>query len=170
MSKPAANPFFEADFSKMMDVSKFMDMSNMSKMFGEFKMPNMPQMPQIPMFNMEALMAVSRRNIEAMTAVNQAAFENWQSLGRRQAELFRQGIEEASTTLKAVMASETPEEKVMRQAEASKAALEKCMTNMRDIAETAAKCNALTMETVSTRMNEGMEELRGIMKTNARAA
>jgi hypothetical protein len=46
MSKPAANPFFEADFSKIMDMTKIMDMS---KMMGEFKMPG---------FNVDVLMSV----------------------------------------------------------------------------------------------------------------
>ena len=46
MSKPAANPFFEADFSKFMD---------MSKMMGEIKMTSV---------NMEAMMSCHRKNIE----------------------------------------------------------------------------------------------------------
>jgi len=152
MSKPATNPFFEADFSKLMDVSKMM---------GEFKVPN---------FNFEALMNAQRKNIEAMTAVNQAAFESFQSIARRQAELLRQGFEETSNTINAVMSSATPEEKVIRQAEASKAAVEKCVANARDITETLTKCNNQAMETVSNRLNESMQELRDIIKTNKAAA
>ena len=49
---------FETDFSKYMDVSKMM---------GEFKMPSV---------NMEAIMACHRKNMEAFTAVNQAAFDS----------------------------------------------------------------------------------------------
>ncbi len=157
MSKPASNPFFEADFSKLMDVSKMMDMS---KMMGEFKMPA---------FNFEALMNAQRKNIEALTAVNQAAFESIQSLARRQAELVRQGLEETTGMMNAMMSSPSPEDKVLRQAEASKAAVEKCMANARDITETLTKCNAQAMETVSNRLNEGLEELRDIIKTPGRA-
>ena len=152
MSKPSANPFFEADFSKFVDMSKAM---------GEFK---------IPSFNVEALMAAQRRNLEVMTAVNQAAFESWQSLIRRQAEMARQTFEEATNTISAVISSETPEEKLMRQAEASKSAVDKCLANARDIAETVAKCNYQAMETVSNRLNEGLEEFRSIMKNNNRTA
>ncbi len=149
MSKPTSNPFFEADFSKMMD---------MSKMMGEFKMPQ---------FNFEAMMNAQRKNIEAMTAVNQAAFESIQAIARRQAELMRQTFEETTQTMNAVMSSSSPEEKVIRQAEASKLAVDKCMTNAREIADTLAKCNTQAMETVTTRLNEGMEELREIIKTSA---
>lgn len=151
MSKPVSNPFFEADFSKLMDVSKMM---------GEFK---------VPQFNFEAMMAAQRKNIEAMTALNQAAFEGMQALMRRQAELMRQGFEEASGTMNAIMSCPTPEEKVLKQAEASKVAVEKCLANAKDIAETLTRCNAQAMETVTTRMNESVEELRGMIKP-ARAA
>lgn len=151
MSKPFTNPFFEADMSKFFD---------MSKMTGEFRMPQ---------FDMEAAMTLQRKNIEAWTALNQAMFESFQALCRRQADMARQSMEEMSQTMNAIVSCPSPEEKVIKQAEASKAALDKCLANVRDIAETLAKCNTHAMETVSTRMNEGMDELRGIIKNNRAA-
>ncbi len=65
------------------------------------------------------------------------------------------------------MACPSTEEKVIKQAEASKAAMEKCIANVRDIAETISKCNGQAIETVSLRMNEGLDELRGIIKNRA---
>jgi phasin family protein len=154
MSRPASNPFFEADFSKMMDVSKMM---------GEFKMP-------MPSYDVGAFMSACRRNMETMAAVNQAAFETMQVVTRRQADLVRQGFEEVSGIMNAMMSSPTPEEKVLRQAEASKVAMDKCMAGARDIAESVAKCHSRTMETVSNRMTEGLEELRTMMKNGKAAA
>jgi phasin family protein len=153
MSKPAANSFFETDFSKFAD---------MSKMMGEFKMPNM---------NVEAMMACQRKNMETFAAVNQATFETVQSLMRRQAEWFRQGIEEASALVNAVMTADTPEEKMIKQAEGSKACVEKCLANAREVAETVARSNAQAMETVSNRLSEGLDEFRDIVRSsNGRAA
>ena len=152
MSKPSANPFFEVDFSKFMD---------MSKMMSELKMPSI---------NFEAMMTAQRKNIEACTALNQAAFESMQALMRRQTELARQGFEEMASMMNAIMACPSPEEKVIRHAEISKAAVDKCMANAREIAETLAKCNHQAMETVSTRMNEGLEELKSIIKPTQVAA
>ncbi|MDP9126666.1 MAG: TIGR01841 family phasin [Pseudomonadota bacterium] len=152
MSKPASNPFFEADFSKFMDVSKMM---------GEFKMP---------FFDAEALSNAYRRNMETVALVNQATLETVQTLARRQAELVRQGFEETTGIVNAIMSGSTPEEKMLRQAEASKAAVEKCIANARDFAETVNKCHTKTMETVSNRMAEGLEELRGIIKNGKVAA
>ena len=151
MSKPAANPFFEVDFSKIPDFSK---------LASEFKTP----------FNMGPFLAAQRRNVETMTAVNQAAFESMQSLARRQTDMVRQSMEECATMMSAMMSAPSPEDKVMRQAEASKAAMEKCLANVRDIAETLNKCNSQAMEAVTTRLSEGMEELRGMMKSRQQDA
>jgi phasin family protein len=154
MSKPFANPFFEADMTKLFP------MTNMSKMAGDFRMPQ---------WDMEALLTVQRRNMEAYTTLCQAVFESWQSLCRRQADIAKQTMEETAQSVGAVASCPSPEEKVIKQAEVSKMAMEKCLANVRDIAETFAKCNNQALETVSTRMNEGLDELRGIIKTNRAA-
>ena len=151
MSKPNANPFADADFTKMLDVSK---------LFGEFKVPN---------FNYEAFAAAQRKNIEVMTSVNQAAFESFQGVARRQADLFRQGLEETSQLFNAVLSSQTPEEKFIRQAEASKVAVEKSLANVREISETMIKSNSQAIETLTNRLNEGLEEFRDIVKSGRAA-
>jgi phasin family protein len=152
MSKPFTNPFFEADMSKLFD---------MSKITGDLRLPQ---------FNVEAATNLHRKNIEAYTALNQAAFESFQALWRRQAEVARQIVEETTQTIQAIASCPSPEEKVIKQAEASKATINKCLANVRDVTETIAKCNAQALETVSTRMNEGLDELRGIVKTDRAAA
>jgi phasin family protein len=151
MSKPYANPFFEADMSKLFP---------MSKMTGDFRMPQ---------WDFEAMTTAHRRNVEAWTALSQAYYESWQSLWRRQADVCRQVVEETAQCVSAVASCPSPEEKVLKQAEVSKLAMEKCLANVRDITETLAKCNTQALETVSTRMNEGMDELRGIIKTDRAA-
>ena len=152
MSNPNTNPFFQADFSKFADLSKTM---------GDFK---------VPAFDFAALMAAQRRNIEAFTAVNQAAFESVQALARRQADFVRQGVEETTSLVNAIISSPSPEDKVLRQAEASKVVVEKCIANARDITETLTKCNNQAIETVTSRLSEGLEELRGIIKKPSQAA
>ena len=147
MSKPAANPFFEIDFSKFAD---------MSKMASEFKMP----------FSMEPMMAMQRRNVEAMTAVNQAAYESMQMIARRNMDMMRQGMEDMMGMMNSMMTmpSASPQEKVMRQAEVSKMAVEKCITNAKEVADTLNKCNTQAMEIVANRLSESMEEIRGMMQ------
>jgi phasin family protein len=152
MSKPAANGFFEADFSKYMD---------MSKMMGEFKMPSV---------NMDAVMTSHRKNVEACASMAQAMCETMQAVARRQAEWIRQYCEECSSMMNAVMAAETPEEKVIRHAEISKAAVDKCLAQAREIADTVGRANSQAMEAVSHRMSEGLDEFRDLLRNGKAAA
>ncbi len=164
MSKPFTNPFFEADMSKVFDTSKFFDLSktfDMSKMTGPCS---------IPQFDIEAAFALQRKNVEAFTALSQTAYENIQSLWRRQTDSCRQMMEELTQSMQATITSPTTEGKASKQAEVSKAALDKYMASLRDASETLAKCNSQVMETVSTRMNDSISELRGIVKKTDCAA
>ena len=151
MLKAATNPFFEVNFPKLMDASKVMT---------EFKVPN---------FGMQALMDMQRKNMEAVTAINQALIANLQSFVQRQAEMMRQGFEETTHLMTTVMSAPTPQEKVMRQAETSKILTEQCMTNIRDLTDSFAKGNTQTMETISNRMTDSVKELQGLMKTGVAA-
>ena len=69
-------PFLENDFSKM---------------FSEFKIPG---------FDMQALVATQRRNIEAVTAANQLAVEGVQAVMRRQTEIIEPNGRASSTVLR----------------------------------------------------------------------
>ena len=151
MLKAATNPFFEVNFPKLMDVSKVMT---------EFKAPNV---------NMQALMDMQRKNMEALATINQATIANLQSFVQRQAEMMRQGFEETTHLMTTIMAAQTPQEKVICQAEASKKMAEECMTNIRDLTDSFSKCSSQAMETISNRMTDSVKELQGLMKTGVAA-
>jgi phasin family protein len=146
--KSTSNPFIKTDMNQLKDPTK---------MIADFKIPSV---------DMKALIDVQRKNIEAFTVVNQTAFEQLQSFASRQTELMRQGLEETARLMSAVMSSSSTQDKVMHQAEVSKSVVEKCMAHMRDATETLAKCNSHAMETVSNRMSDGLEELRGLIKAD----
>ena len=158
MSKPAGNPFFEADFSKFMDMSKMMDMAKM--MGGEFKMQ-----PFAP--SMEGMMQLYRRNMEAMAAAQQMAWENAQEIARRQAELARQNIESAASLMQTVIAAQTPEEKVARQTEATKATMERCTANLKEVTDMMAKTQSQAMDAMNSHVCETLDQIQTIMKNAA---
>lgn len=147
MSKNPLNPFLEADFSKLFDMSKFV---------GDFKVPNV---------DVDALMVAHRKNLEALSSANQAAFEGLQSLARRQAELIRQGFEDTTNLVNSVVAQQSPEDRVAKQAEVTKATLERNVANLKELTELAARANYQAIEFISNRISEGLEELRSLVKT-----
>jgi len=158
MSKPASNPFFETDFSKFMDMSKIMDVSkimDMSKMMGDFKLPEL---------NMEAVMSSHRKNMEAVVSTNQMVLENVQAFIQRQAELTRQGFEMAMNMIQSVMQAPSPEEKVAKQAEATKAAMERCVSSLKELTDMMTRSQYQAMDAVSNRVCESIDEIQGMLK------
>ncbi|MDR3514619.1 MAG: phasin family protein [Azospirillaceae bacterium] len=131
-----ANPFFDVDFSKILS---------------EFKVPGV---------DVEAVLATQRKNIEALTAANQLAFEGVQTLVRRQTEILRQTLEQASQVLQEALGAGTPEEKVAKQAELVKAAFERALVNAKELTELVTKSNHEAAEVISNRVRESLEELK----------
>ncbi len=147
-------PFAGFDFSKMFDTQKLFDpakMFDVQKMFGDYKLPG---------FDAEALAAAQKKNLEAIAAANKKAFEGYQALAKRQAELFQQSIDELQNQVKDVMAKGAKDVNPTKQAEQVKAAVEKALVNLKELAEMAAKTNAETYETLNKRATEVVEEVR----------
>ena len=80
-----------------------------------------------------------------------------------------QGFQVSANLMNVIMAAPTAQEKIMRQAEGSKMAIDQYFSNARDASETLAKCNQQMMEIVSSRMAENLEELRSLGKTDLAA-
>ncbi|HEY0834929.1 MAG TPA: phasin family protein [Azospirillum sp.] len=134
--QPTGNPFLDVDVTKML---------------GEFKMPGL---------DMDAIMATQRKNIEAVTAANQLAVEGLQAVMRRQAEILRQSLEEAGNMMSGMMTAGSPEDKAAKQAEVVKAAFEKTLANMKELAEMVAKSNTEAADVLSKRVSESLEEVK----------
>lgn len=132
----------------------FMDM-DISKMLSELK---------LPMVDMDAVMAAQRRNIEALTTANKLAFEGMQAVARRQADIMRQMTEEMSSMLTTLMSAGTPEERLSRQADATKQTFEKMLANMRELAEMLGKSNNEAAEIIQNRISESLDELKNMAK------
>jgi phasin family protein len=120
---------------------------------------------RIPNIDLEAVAQSQRRNIEALTHANQLALESTQAWMRRNLELARQGMED----LQAMMSELTKpngsmEDRIARQAEYSKKAVEKGLANFRDLADLVTKANSDAMNVLTKRVTESLEEVRDFTK------
>ena len=70
------NPFADFDLTKMM---------------GQFKMPGI---------DANAMVRAGRKNMEALVAANQLAAEGLQTVARRQAEIMRENVENATAAMR----------------------------------------------------------------------
>jgi len=138
MQKPT-NPFFEMDVTKLM---------------AEFKVPGA---------DVETLLASQRKNIEALTQANKLAIEGIQTVARRQAEILRQGFEEASALMRDMMQPTSSQDMLTKHTDRAKTALEKAIANARELAEIVGKANSEAFDVINKRMTEGMDEVRNLV-------
>ncbi len=137
------NPFLDFDVTRLM---------------GEFRVPGL---------DTEALMAAQRRNIEALTKANQLAAEGMQAVARRQAEILRQTMEEASRMMGTLAQAGGPEKQAVKQAEIAKTAFETAIANMKEIADLVSRANQDTFAVINKRVAESMDEVRALMSKAA---
>ncbi|MEQ8964260.1 MAG: phasin family protein [Azospirillaceae bacterium] len=135
-----SNPFWDMDFTKMM---------------AEYKVPGM---------DMDAIMAAQRKNFEALTQANRLAYEGMQAVATRQAEILRGAMDEMSASMREMMASGAPEEKVSRQADLMRDQFEKAIANMRELSEMIAKSNTEAADVINQRIAAQIDEMKSIAK------
>jgi phasin family protein len=128
----------------------FMDM-DISKLMKEFKIPGI---------NIDTMMQLQKKNIEALTEANRIAIEGMQMVTRRQSDILRQTMEETATMMAEIMGTAPPEEKLIRQTEMAKMAFESALVNMKSLSDMVAKSNDEVAKVISKRVSENIEELK----------
>jgi phasin family protein len=126
---------------------------DMTKAFSAFSFPG---------FNVEAIMAAQRKNVEAFTQANQLAIEGVQAFARRQAELAREVFEGAPAFFKDLSAPTPPQERILKNAEIAKATFEKNLASAKELGELVTKAQAEAFDVITKRVTESFEELRDV--------
>lgn len=121
----------------------------------------------IPGFNVEAMMASQRKNVEALTQANQLAIEGAQALARRQVEIAREALDEAPALFRELSQPGAPQERLAKNAELAKATFEKSLANARELTELMTKANAEAFNVLTKRMTESFEEIRDVASSKA---
>ena len=121
-------------------------------------------------FDVEAVWAAQRRNIEAMSQANRAAVEGVHALARRQIEITRDAFEGFSTLLRDLSQPVSAEDRIAKNTEYAKQMLEKSVSHSREIATIAAKAGSDAAEILHKRATEGLDEIRNFtsQQTGAR--
>src|SRR3546814_1059622 len=96
------------------------------------------------------------------------ALEGAQAVIRRQAEIVRQGVEDASKALSELSAAGTPQDKLTKQVELAKQAYEAAVANLQELTEMASKANGEAAGLLSARVSESFGEFTGEVKKTAK--
>ncbi|MBV9862538.1 MAG: phasin family protein [Alphaproteobacteria bacterium] len=110
--------------------------------------------------DVEAVWAAQRRNIEALSQANQLAVEGVHAVARRQIEIARQSFEDFSTLLRELVQPASTEDRIAKNTEFAKQALEKGVTHGREITTLATKAGAEAAEVLHKRASESLDEFR----------
>lgn len=135
------------------DVKKLMGDFDVNKMLGDFKVPGV---------DVEKIMDIHRKNLEAIVAVNKTVAEGLQEMARVQSEMLKESMSDIGNAVKELTSGSTPEGRAARQAELAKAGLEKLVSNMKSVGEIAMKYNQDVVGTIQGRLTATVEEVKGL--------
>jgi phasin family protein len=134
---------------------------DVTKVLGDFCMPGV---------DLEAVAASQRKSLEAFTQANQLAVEGVQAVVRRQVEITRQAVEAFWSMFRDfVQPTESPEDRTAKQAEFSKQALEKGLSNARELTELMTKANTEAFNVINKRVTDCFDEVRHFAQKRASA-
>ena len=121
----------------------------------EMPFPNFTKLLEnykIPGVDLSTFLDRKKSNIEALTKANKIAFEGWQALVRRQAEILQQSMEEA-------IANARKQDSATHRMEIAKQGFEKALDHMRELAEMATKSQTEAFEVIQKRISANVREL-----------
>jgi phasin family protein len=125
---------------------------------------------RVPGIDMEAAVSSQRKNIEALTQANQLAVEGVHAVMRRQVEITRQAMEDFSAIFRdLVQPNGSPEDRFAKQAEYSTHAIEKSVSNAKELTEPVTKANTEAFSVINKRVTESLEEVRDFAKKQVAA-
>jgi phasin family protein len=91
------------------------------------------------------------------------ALEGAQAVARRHMEILQSSMTEMTEAMKALGSQDSPQAKAARQAEMLKAAYEKAVGNMKEVADLIQKSNQEALALLNKRFTEAMDEVKSLM-------
>ena len=143
------NPFDLTDVFKKFDAAAMTE--QYKEFLGKFNMPNL---------DMSALVEAQNKNVQALTAANRAMLEGTKTLMKRQSEMVKQVVSEASEAAKSLGGAANPTEAAEKQLKLIENSVGEALANVAEISEMVRNTQEETAKLVTARFNESMTELR----------
>ena len=150
MTTTQKSPFSSVEFAPFADFTKFAD---------QFKLPAV---------DTSAVLDAQRKNIEAFSVANRLAFEGFQAIAQRQAEIVRKSFEDAAGVVTEMTTAGKPEDALAKQADLVKQGYEQAIANGRELLEMGAKSNGEAVEVINKRVTESLDEVQKAVKVAAK--
>ena len=115
---------------------------------------------KFPNLDIEAYIAAQRKNIEALSQANRLAYDGLQAVAKRQIEIVRQSLDQATAAAREVAEPGTPQDKAAKQAELAKTSFERALANLRELGELVTKANTEAFDLLQSRFTQSLDEVR----------
>ena len=118
---------------------------------------------KLPGFDMTSVIETQRKNIDALTAANQLAYEGMQALVKKQAEMFNERVQEIQAEVQKASTG-NPAEVLSQRGEFVQHTFQKIFDDMRELAEMAQKSQTETLAAISERAAQDVKESKTALK------
>ena len=163
MAKTSSTTFFDPEFVNTPDLTQWqVEFNRAFADLGKFWSNG-----KAAAIDVSWLLSYQQKNIEALTAANQRAFEGVQAIAKQQAEFAREAAEELSKVTKELVSIGNPEDKFAKQAGAAKEAFESAVTNVSELTKLVQQSRTETFEVIRNRVIESFDEVRGSFRAKA---
>ena len=119
-------------------------------------------------FDIDGVVAAQKKNFEVLTAANQVAFEGVKAVAQRQAEIARKAVEDFSKVAKELAEPTSAEEKLVKQAEITKAGFEQAVSNLREITGLVQKSGEEVADLIQGRFVAQIDEVKAAIAKAAK--
>ena len=130
------------------DLNPFRDLT---KTLEQFKVPGV---------DMSAFVAARRKDVDALTAANKAAYEALQDLGRTQTEMLTHAMKGMQEAAEGAVREGLKGAAPTKQAEAARVAWEKMLADIKELAELARKSQAQAMAGLAETATESTKVIK----------
>ena len=127
---------------------------DITKMIEQFKLPGV---------DMSALIAARQKDIEALTQVNQIAYESLQAMAQKQTEILKTTMEELQSAAQKMAAK--PMESITHESQLVQQTLQKAFGYMHELAELTRKSQAEALDVINKRVKQNVEELKATVQS-----
>ena len=146
-----------------MNTNQFPFVFDAEKMKEMFKMPELNKMfdgTKMPAFDMDSVVAAQQKNMTALVEANKAAMAGYQELYQRQVALVQDSLAKTRDQFAELQAQPMTAEQTGKNLESVKAAFDKAMTDVNELAELAQKANTEAFNIIKTRFEESFAEFK----------
>jgi phasin family protein len=132
-----------------------------------FDAASLAQAFKLPGFDLNTVVEIQRRNIEAVTAANQTIVQGLQTVAQRQGEIARQSVKHVQDLLSVKPSSASVTETLVKQIDLTKTAYEKTVADARELGDIIVKVGSEAGDILSRRVVASLDEVKAAARPKA---